>query len=38
DGVGGIPAMNQPDGIHPTAEGQERLAANVWPVLEGVLR
>lgn len=38
DGVGGVAAMNQPDGIHPTAEGQERLAANVWPVLEGVLR
>ncbi|MEM8600767.1 MAG: arylesterase [Bacteroidota bacterium] len=38
DGVGGIPAMNQPDGIHPTEAGQERLAANVWPALEEVLR
>ncbi|MEL7170675.1 MAG: arylesterase [Bacteroidota bacterium] len=38
DGVGGIPAMNQPDGIHPTTEGQERLASNVWPVLRRVLQ
>ena len=38
DGVGGIPAMNQPDGIHPTTGGQERLASNVWPVLRSVLQ
>jgi acyl-CoA thioesterase-1 len=38
DGVAGDSALNQADGIHPTAEGQERLAANVWPVLERVLR
>lgn len=38
DGVGGIPAMNQPDGIHPTPQGQQRLAANVWPVLQRVLQ
>lgn len=37
DGVGGIPALNQADGIHPTAEGQEIVAANVWEVLEPVL-
>ncbi len=37
DGVGGIPALNQADGIHPTAEGQKIVAANVWRVLEPVL-
>ena len=37
DGVGGNPALNQPDGIHPTAEGQMILAENVWKVIEGVL-
>ena len=37
EGVGGIPRLNQPDGIHPTAEGQRRLAATVWRVLEPVL-
>lgn len=38
DGVGGERALNQDDGIHPTAEGHELLARNVWPVLEPVLR
>lgn len=38
EGVGGIPRLNQPDQIHPTAEGQEILASNVWSVLEPVLR
>lgn len=36
--VGGIPEMNQQDGIHPTAEGQKILARNVWDVLEPVIR
>lgn len=36
-GVGGITALNQPDGIHPTAEGARMVADNVWPVLEPVL-
>ncbi|UAM99443.1 arylesterase [Polaribacter litorisediminis] len=35
--VGGIPALNQSDGIHPTAEGQKILANNVWAVLEPML-
>lgn len=34
DGVAGDPALNQPDGIHPTAEGHERVAENVWSALE----
>ncbi len=38
DGVAGIPELNQPDGNHPTAEGQAIVAANVWAVLEPVLR
>jgi len=33
DGVGGVPSMNLPDGIHPTPEGHERLAENVLPAL-----
>ena len=35
--VGGIPELNQNDGIHPTKEGQEILARNVWEVLGPVL-
>ncbi len=38
DGVGGIPGLNQADGIHPTAEGQQVIAETVWRVLEPVLR
>lgn len=38
EGVGGVAELNQPDGIHPSAEGQRRVAENVWPVLEPVLR
>lgn len=38
EGVGGIPKFNQPDMIHPNAEGHERIAANVWTVLEPILR
>ncbi len=37
DGVGGVTALNQPDLIHPTAEGQKRVAENVWKVLREVL-
>lgn len=36
-GVGGVPELNQPDGIHPTAEGHKILANNVWEVLKPVL-
>ena len=38
EGVGGVPRLNQPDGIHPTAEGQRVIAETVWRVLEPVLR
>ena len=37
EGVGGVPSLNQYDGIHPTAEGQEIVAKNVLPYLEKVL-
>lgn len=37
DGVGGVPELNQPDGIHPTAEGQQILAENTWQILVKVL-
>jgi acyl-CoA thioesterase-1 len=38
EGVAAVDSLNQPDGIHPTAAGQRRVAANVWRVLEEVLR
>lgn len=37
DKVGGVPDLNQSDGIHPTPEGHRILAENVWKVLEEVL-
>jgi acyl-CoA thioesterase-1 len=36
-GVAGDPELNQPDGIHPTAEGQKLVAENVWRVLGPIL-
>jgi acyl-CoA thioesterase-1 len=36
-GVGGIRSLNQADGIHPTAQGQEIVAKNVLPYLTKVL-
>jgi acyl-CoA thioesterase I len=38
EGVGGVPGLNLPDGIHPTAKGHEIVAATVWKTLEPVLR
>lgn len=35
--VGGIPDLNLPDGIHPTAEGHKIVAENIWEVLEPLL-
>lgn len=37
ENVGGIPELNQGDGIHPTVEGQKIVANNVWVVLEKVI-
>lgn len=38
EGVGGVLEMNQEDQIHPNAEGQKRIAENVWKVLEKGLK
>ena len=37
EGVAGVTELNQPDGIHPTAEGHRRLAHTLWPFLATVL-
>ena len=37
EGVGGELKLNQQDGIHPTAEGHQIVAENVWRVLEDLL-
>jgi acyl-CoA thioesterase-1 len=37
DRVGGVPDLNQEDGIHPTAEGQRLVAENVLPYLRRVV-
>lgn len=36
--VGGVAELNQNDRIHPNAEGQQKVADNVWKVLEKQLR
>jgi acyl-CoA thioesterase-1 len=36
--VGGARDLNLPDGIHPSAQGHEIIADNVWKVLEPILR
>jgi acyl-CoA thioesterase-1 len=36
--VAGRPSLNQADMIHPTADGQRRMAETVWAVLEPALR
>lgn len=36
--VGGVPELNQEDGIHPTKKGHQIIANNIWPVIEQVIR
>jgi acyl-CoA thioesterase-1 len=40
EGVAGVPAMNQEDGIHPTEAGARKAARNMWrtlrPAIEGL--
>ena len=38
EGVASVRGLNQPDGIHPTADGHEILANTVWRVLSPLLR
>ena len=38
EGVATVRRLNQPDGIHPTAEGHRILADTVWATLEPLLR
>lgn len=37
EGVGGVPRLNQSDGIHPTAAGHKIIADNLWPILQPLL-
>lgn len=37
EGVGGVPAMMQADGIHPTPAAQQRLLENAWPAIKPLL-
>jgi acyl-CoA thioesterase I len=37
NGVAGNPTLNQPDGIHPTAEGHRIVADRLWPYLQPLL-
>lgn len=37
DGVGGVPALNLDDGIHPNAEGHRRMAEMAWTHLRPLL-
>lgn len=38
EGVAGTARLNQPDGIHPTAQGQRIVAERMWPYLVPLLR
>jgi acyl-CoA thioesterase-1 len=37
ENVGGIPSLNQRDGIHPNIDGHKILAETVWSILSGLL-
>ena len=34
DGVAGVQALNQGDGMHPSPEGARKVAENLWPALQ----
>ncbi len=38
EGVAGVGRLNQADGIHPTAEGQQRIADLIWSDLQSIVR
>ena len=37
DGVAGVAALTQPDGLHPTSEGYRVIVDRIWPVLKPLL-
>lgn len=37
EGVAAQPTLNQPDGIHPTAQGYKLIVDRLWPILEPLL-
>lgn len=37
-GVGGVRELNQPDGIHPNAEGYATVTDNVWKALQPMIK
>jgi acyl-CoA thioesterase-1 len=37
DGVGGVPELNLPDGIHPNIEGHKMIARTIFDVIKDVL-
>ncbi len=37
EGVGGVPGLNQADGIHPTAAGHKIVAETIWRALQPLL-
>jgi acyl-CoA thioesterase-1 len=38
EGIGGNEELNQPDGIHPTPQGQQKVAEIVWKILAPEIR
>jgi len=38
ENVAGNPALNQDDGIHPTAQAQPIVLENIWPQLKKLLK
>ena len=38
DGVAGDPKLNRADGMHPTAEGVERIVEGIVPSVEAILK
>ncbi len=38
EGVGGVPALNQPDAIHPNPDGHRKVADHAWQTLEPLVK
>ena len=37
EGVAGVPKMNQPDGIHPNADGYARVVEHIFPYVTAAI-